>query len=158
MELLLDLKEILTTRTWQAPKSTQSKAWKNEDKKGRLNILLHIERLYPPPPIFVLALGVEQGVARTLGTPSLRGGSSPTLLTGRSCVVPVLLASRLCMPPTTPLQRPPTNYELFGAPLLPSAFGRLPPDKKNQASTPHLRPAPPFSRCRLPNRMGLCPR
>ena len=48
MELLLDLEELLdvTTGTCQAPKNTQSEAWKdwkNKDKRAKLEILLHVE-------------------------------------------------------------------------------------------------------------------
>ena len=48
MELLLDLEELLevTTRTYQAPKGTQSEAWeewKNKDKRAKVEILLHVE-------------------------------------------------------------------------------------------------------------------
>ena len=48
MELLLDLEELLDviTGTCQAPKNTQSEAWKdwkNKDKRAKLEILLHVE-------------------------------------------------------------------------------------------------------------------
>ena len=48
MELLLDLEELLevTIRTCQAPKNTQLEAWKdwkNNDKRAKLEILLHVQ-------------------------------------------------------------------------------------------------------------------